>query len=296
MELGEESAKEGRTVTLVGVLVNALMVVIKLVCGILGHSQALIADAVHSISDLFTDAVVLVGLKVGRKAPDQDHPFGHGRVETLSSAVVGLILVGVAIYIGIEASTNIYDHTEYHPTWLALGAAAVSILLKEALYQYTVRVGHRIKSLVIMANAWHHRSDALSSVAVLLGVLGAKINPDWHILDAYAALLVSFFIVKVGLGILTGAARELADTAPRPEALDNIEQCIQRVPGVIAFHDLKGRTSRGLHLIEVHVVVDGTLSVTEGHGIAEDVELRLKAEIPDLIHAVIHVDPHARGE
>ena len=205
------------------------------------------------------------------------------------------MLVGVAVYIGIEAGTNIHNHTEYHPTWLAVAAAAVSIFLKEALYQYTVRVGRRIKSLVIMANAWHHRSDALSSVAVLFGVVGSMINPDWHILDAYAALLVSFFIVKVGLSIIAGAARELTDTAPPPEALDNIRQCIQRVTGVISLHDLKGRTSRGLHQIEVHVVVDGNLSVTEGHQIADDVEARLKAEIPDLIHVVIHIDPHQGG-
>lgn len=289
------SVRVGRTVTLAGVLVNVFLIFFKFMAGVVGRSQALIADAVHSISDLMTDAVVLVGLRLGRKAPDQDHPFGHGRLETLSSAVVGLALVGVAVYIGVDAGRNIYNHTEYHPTWLALIAAVVSIVLKEILYQYTVHVGRRLKSLVIMANAWHHRSDALSSIAVLLGVAGARINPQWHILDAYAALLVSFFIVKVGFNILLGAARELADTAPAPEVLEDVKRCIQRVTGVLALHDLKVRTSRGLYQMEVHIVVDGGLTVSEGHRIAKQVESQLKVDLPDLTQVIIHVDPYQAG-
>ena len=294
-ESRREPDKSGRSVTLVGVLVNAFLIFFKFLAGVLGHSQALIADAVHSISDLFTDFVVLLGLRIGRRAPDEKHHFGHARIETLASAIVGLALVATALYLGIGASWNIYRHTEYHPTWLALVGAAVSIALKEALYHYTVRIGRRIKSSAIVANAWHHRSDALSSVAVLLGVAGARIKPSWHILDSYAALCVSFFIIKVGLQILRGALREFIDTAPQPEILTKIRQCTLGVDGVIDMHDLRARTSGGLHQMELHIVVDGRLPVAEGHRIAKAVESCLAEEIADLNQIIVHVDP-AMGE
>ncbi len=292
----KESARAGRTVTLVGVIVNGLLILLKFVAGILGQSQALIADAVHSISDLFTDVVVLVGLGMGRKAPDEKHHFGHARIETLASAAVGLALMATALYLGIKAAWNIHLHREYHPTTLALIAAAVSIALKEALYHYTVHVGRRIKSRAVMANAWHHRSDALSSVAVLLGVAGARIKPSWHILDAYAALIVSFFILKVALDIIRDTLPEFVDTAPEPEVLERIRQCTRNVEGVIETHDLRVRTLGGLHQMETHIVVDGRLSVTEGHLIAKAVEKCLLDEVPDLDRVIVHVDPEMQAK
>ncbi len=291
-----ESTGAGTSVTLIGVAANAVLIAFKLAGGILGQSQALIADAAHSVSDLFTDVVVLVGLKAGRKAADQDHPFGHARIETLSSGVVGIFLIGAALYIGIDAASNIYSHTESHPTWLAVGVAALSIIVKEVLYRYTVHVGRQIKSPVVMANAWHHRSDALSSVAVLLGVGAARVHPGWHILDAYAALIVSLLILKVGIEILWRSIQELTDTAPPPDTLDKIGRCIRGVDGVLGHHDLKVRTSGGLYQMEAHIVVDGSLTVIEGHGIAKSVELCLKDEIEDLNQVIIHVDPDRRRE
>jgi len=291
LELSTKSAKAGMSITLVGVLVNAFLILFKFFAGIFGQSQALIADAVHSISDLFTDFVVLLGLRIGRKVPDERHHFGHARIETLASAIVGLTLIATALYLGIKASWNIYHHTEYHPTWLALVGAGVSIALKESLYHYTIHIGRRIKSSAIVANAWHQRSDALSSVAVLLGVAGAHIKPSWHILDSYAALCVSFFIIKVGLEILWGAIREFTDTAPQPEILDKIKQCTLSVDRVIDMHDLRVRTSGGLHQMELHIVVDGRLTVTEGHQIAKAVESCLAEEIADLDRIIVHVDP-----
>ena len=286
-----ESAKAGRSVTLVGALVNAFLILFKFLAGIFGQSQALIADAVHSISDLFTDFVVLLGLRMGRKAPDEKHHFGHARIETLASAIVGLALIATALCLGIKAIWNIYHHTEYHPTWLALVGAGVSIALKEALYHYTIHIGRRIKSSAIVANAWHQRSDALSSVAVLLGVAGARIKPSWHILDSFAALLVSFFIVKVGLEILRNTLREFTDTAPQPETLNKITDCIRTVEGVIDMHDLRVRTSGGLYQMETHIVVDGQVSVSEGHRIAKAVEICLAEEIADVDRVIVHVDP-----
>lgn len=286
----------GRSVTLVGALANGLLILLKFMAGVFGHSQALIADAVHSISDLFTDVVVLLGIKMGRKAPDEKHQFGHARMETLASAIIGFALIGTALYIGLEASLNIYRHTEYHPTSLALIGAGVSIAVKEALYHYTVKTGRRIKSQLVIANAWHHRSDAFSSVAVLLGVAGTLINPAWHILDAFAALLVSFFIVKIGMDIVNSCLREFTDAAPKPEVLDKIKSCIRCVEGVIEMHDLRVRTSGGRFQMETHIVVNGQLTVTQGHRIAKLVESCLFEEINDLDRVIVHVDPETNDD
>ena len=290
------SAQAGRSVTLVGALVNFLLILLKFLAGIYGQSQALIADAVHSVSDLFTDAVVLLGLRIGRKAPDAEHPFGHARIETLASAIVGLALIATGLYLGIGAVLNIYRHTEYHPTRLALMGAIVSIVLKEALYHYTVHTGRRIKSKLVVANAWHHRSDALSSVAVLLGVAGTLIKPSWFILDSFAALLVSFFIVKVGLDVLRDCLREFTDTAPPPEILNKITNCALSVEGVCDVHDIRVRTSGGLYQMETHIVVDGQLSVFQGHRIAKAVESCLAEEVEDLDRVIVHVDPATEEE
>jgi cation diffusion facilitator family transporter len=285
------SAKAGRNATLLGLFVNAFLILLKFIAGIFGDSQALIADAVHSVSDLFTDAVVLFGIKIGRKPPDKEHHFGHARIETLASAIVGLALIGTAVYLGIEAALNIHRHTEHHPTGIALIGAGVSIALKEALYRYTVLIGQRLKSQLIVANAWHHRSDALSSVAVLLGVAGTLINPSWHILDAFAALIVSFFIIKVGFDILRKTLREFTDTAPRPEIIEKLMQLSRTVEGVMDAHDLRVRTSGGFYQAEIHIVVDGQLTVVEGHRIAKTVEHCLAAEMDELDRVIVHVDP-----
>jgi cation diffusion facilitator family transporter len=281
----------GRSVTLIGAAANAFLIIFKLLAGVFGKSHALIADGIHSISDLFTDAVVLFGLKVGRKPPDEKHHFGHARIETLSSAIVGLALIVTALYLGAQSAWDIYRHTVYHPTALALAGAIVSIAVKEALYHYTVYTGRRIKSQLVLANAWHHRSDALSSVAVLIGVGGSLINPSWYLLDAFAALVVSFFIIKVGLEILAKTVREFTDTAPPIEILDKISTCTLNVEGVVDSHDLRVRTSGGLYQVEIHIVVDGQLSVAQGHRIAKAVEHCLAEEVDDLDRIIVHVDP-----
>lgn len=283
--------QEGRRITIVGAVANVLLIIFKFFAGIQGHSQALIADAVHSFSDLFTDVVVLFGIHVGRKPPDARHHFGHARIETIASAIVGLALVATGIYIGIEAVLAIYHHVDYRPTYLAVAGAAVSIITKEALYHYTVAVGRRMKSQLIIANAWHHRSDAFSSVAVLIGVGLAQINPRWHILDAYAALLVSFFIVKVGIDIVSQTFSEITDSAPPPEVIEEMRRCTCAVPGVLEAHDLRARISGGSYQMEIHIVVDGALSVLEGHRIAKTVEQCLLEEVEDLERVIVHVDP-----
>jgi cation diffusion facilitator family transporter len=191
---------------------------------------------------------------------------------------------------------DIYLQKEYHPTTLALFGAALSIALKETLYHYTVRAGRRIKSQLILANAWHHRSDALSSVAVLLGVGCARIKPEWHIFDAFAALLVSFFIIKVGLEILGSSLHELSDAAPGPEILDEINQCSLSVDGVMDSHDLRVRTSGGRYQIEIHIIVDALLTVAQGHRVAKAVEKCLMDTVEDLDKVIVHVDPSEDGK
>jgi len=278
-------------VTLVGAAANLLLVGVKLAAGLLGHSQALVADAIHSLSDLLSDVVVLVGLRLGRKEADADHHFGHGRIETLAAAVVGVSLLGAAVFIGYDAALAIYAHTEQHPSWLALAGAGLSVVVKEALYHYTVHVGRRIESDLVVANAWHHRTDALSSVAVLVGVGAALVDPRLFILDAYAAGLVSFFIVKAGLDVLRRAVRELSDAAPQAEEVRSIGAAVGAVEGVESVHDLKVRIVAGRYDVQVHVCVDGERTVRAGHAIARAVAERLRTDIPRVREVVVHVDP-----
>lgn len=285
------SGNSGRSVTIVGALVNIFLIVSKGLAGVFGHSQALIADAIHSISDLFTDVVVLLGLRYGRRAPDAEHHFGHARIETMASAIVGMALIGTAIYIGKDAALNIYRHTEYHPKGVAVVAAAIAVALKEALYHFTIHAGRRLKSRLLVANAWHHRSDAFSSVAVLLGVTVAYFKPAWNILDSYAALLVSFFIIKIGYEIIIKTINEFTDAAPKGEILDKITKCAMSVDGVIEAHDLRVRVSGSRYQMEIHILVDGRLSVLQGHRLAKTVEKRIAEEVDDVGSMIVHVDP-----
>ena len=286
-----ESGDSGRSVTIVGALVSIFLIISKGLAGIFGQSHALIADAIHSVSDLFTDVVVLLGLRYGRRAPDAEHHFGHARIETMASAIVGMALIGTAVYIGKDAAMNIYRHTEYHPKGVTVIVAAIAVALKEALYHFTVHVGRRIRSQLLVANAWHHRSDAFSSVAVLLGVTVAYVKPVWHILDSYAALLVSFFIIKVGYEIIIKTINEFTDAAPRGEILDKIKKCAMSVDGVIQAHDLRVRISGSRYQMEIHILVDGRLSVLQGHRLAKIVEKRIAEEVDDVGSVIVHVDP-----
>lgn len=288
MDIG---TKEGMKVTLVGLVVNVVLVGAKFWAGVVGSSQALIADALHSISDLVTDVIVLAGLKLGRKQADKDHHFGHARFETLAALGVGLGLVAAAVFIGKDSVMAIYHHEEHHPTWLAVAIAFGSVLAKELLYRYTIIVGRSIKSRAMEANAWHHRSDALSSAAVLAGVLAAQLNPDWHILDSVAALAVSVLIIKVAFELMLGALKELSDASPPPEVVQKMLACASAVDGVEQVHDLKARILGGSFQVELHVVVNSQLSVRGGHRIAKEVESCLLRDIENITQIIIHVDP-----
>lgn len=282
---------DGLRVTWVGLVINLALVGLKFWGGVVGRSQALIADAVHSLSDLFSDVVVLLGLRWGRKEADDDHPYGHGRIETIASVFVGLTLFAAGIGIAYNAIDSIYAHRTSQPTTIALVMALVSIVSKEWMYWYTVKVGRRIHSPALIGNAWHHRSDAFSSVAVFIGLLATQINPAWHLADAVAALLVSVLILRVGGQLCYQAFRELADTAPEEQILAELQQRAEAVPGVLQVHDLKARHSGPQLLVEMHVVVDGAMTVFDGHEIAREVRLRLLEDMEVVSEVFVHLDP-----
>ena len=285
------AVRSGLQVTFVGAAVNIGLTALKFWGGVVGQSQALIADAVHSISDLLTDAVVIFGLRWGHKEADENHHFGHARIETFAGLVVGLALVLVGAFLVYHAVHTITEHRLSQPTAVAVLVAAASIILKETLFWYTVGVGRRLRSSSLVANAWHHRSDALSSVAVLLGVGAGVIDPNWRIADAYAAIVVAVLVAKVGIDIGWRAVREVVDTAPDREVMSRLTELALSVEGVREVHDVRARHSGPQILAEMHVVVDPDLTVREGHSIAKTVELLLREKIADLTSVIIHVDP-----
>lgn len=283
--------KAGLTVTWVGVAVNIALFAAKLVAGLLGRSQALVADAVHSLSDLFSDFVVLLGLKLGHKKEDEDHHFGHARIETISGMMVGAILLVVGIGIAYNAIVTIYEHRVATPGLMAIIVAFISVILKEAMYWYTVTVGRRTKSLALVANAWHHRTDGFSSVAVLIGVTAAYVNPDWHLADAIAAIVVVIFIMKIGASLTWAGLKQVVDTAPDRDVQDQLIRTAREVTGVRQVHDVRARYSGAQILVEMHIVVDPELTVREGHCIADEVRDRVVAAVDDVTRVIVHVDP-----
>ena len=286
----------GLRATAVGSVVNIILVVFKLWAGVLSNSQALIADGIHSLSDLFSDFVVIMGLKWGRKHEDADHPYGHARIETISSMVVGILLVAIGFGIAYNAIQSIFNHEPSTTSLFAVYVAAISIVMKEGLYWYTIVVGRRLRSLALIGNAWHHRSDALTSVAVLIGVGATYINHDFYMVDSYAAFFVTFFVVKVGVSLVWAAFRELSDTAPNKEVLEQLSATASGVKGVRQVHDMKARHSGTQIFVELHIVVDPDLTVRVGHEISRNVKARLLGEFADVTRVIIHVDPELKSE
>lgn len=288
--------RDGLRVTWVGIGANLFLIIIKIYAGLLSKSQAMIADGVHSLSDLFSDFIVLLGLKWGRKVEDDTHQFGHGRIETLSSMIIGLILIIVGAALVYNGVMSIYNHAQTHPTIFTIIIAFLAIVIKEAMYWYTLIVGKRIKSLALIGNAWHHRTDAMSSVAVLFGVLAAYINPKWNLGDMFAALFVTYFIFKVGGRLLWSGLKEIIDTAPNKDIINQIFQFSSTSPGVREVHDIRARYFGGQILVELHVVVDPTLSVFEGHEIAATVKYTVMNCVDDVARVIVHIDPDIKPQ
>jgi cation diffusion facilitator family transporter len=285
-----ERYREIRKVTLIGSVVDLLLGVVKLLVGFVANSQALIADGLHSLSDLATDFLVLFAAKHAHREADTEHPYGHGRIETVATVVLGVALAIVAIGICVDAIRRLVEpETLLHPGIMALVVAALSVVSKEAIYQYTVRLARRLRSNMLHANAWHSRSDAISSIIVVIGVGGAMAGFPW--LDAAGAIAVALMIAKIGWDLLWKSLQELIDTALEPEFVDEIRQKILAVDGVHACHMLRTRRSGSDSLVDVHILVDPSLSVSEGHQIGERVRAELINEVEHVADVTVHIDP-----
>ncbi len=297
-EKSEEAVREAGIyrVTLVGSVVNLLLLVFKFVAGILGHSAAMLADAVHSLSDFVTDIIVIVFVRISSKPEDEGHDYGHGKYETLATAIIGLILLFVGFGILWNGATSIWDFWQggelKEPGMLALWVALASILFKELLYQYTVLKGRRLNSQAVVANAWHHRSDALSSIGTAVGIGGAiLLGEQWLILDPLAAVVVSLFIMKVAIQLLVPCVEELLEKSLPAEVEEKIKQEILSFPGVTSPHHLRTRRIGSSYAIEVHLRMDGQITLEEAHHTATAIENRLKSEFGSRTYINIHVEP-----
>ncbi|MFO7857489.1 MAG: cation diffusion facilitator family transporter, partial [Ectothiorhodospiraceae bacterium] len=278
-----------RRVTVVGAAVNILLSIGKISAGLVAHSQALVVDGVHSLSDLVSDGLVIWAARIAAMDPDANHPYGHGRFETAATVAVGVLLLAVAAGFALDAVGRLWRPGSLPvPGWLALVAAVASLLLKEALYHYTVRVAGACASELLRANAWHHRSDALSSVVVLGGVLGAMAGAPW--LDAAAALVVAGMIGVVGWRIAWQAARELVDTGLAPEEVASIGALIDEVEGVHFHEDLRTRQMGNETLVDVRVRVPRDITISEGHRIGDAVVARVSRNLDHVADVFVHVD------
>ncbi len=279
-----------RFATIVGAMVNSLLAVTQIVSGWLFQSQALIADGVHTLSDLVSDGVVLFAAGKASASPDQDHPYGHGRIETLATVVVGVLLALAALGIAWGASQRLLAwQTLTGPATPALAFALLTLVAKEGLYQYTVRVARRIESPLLQANAWHHRSDAISSLVVLIGIGGALAGWPW--LDPMAAIVVAVFILHMAWRLIFNSAAELIDTALEPQQVATIHKAIVAVPGVKSAHMLRTRKLGNEAAADVHIQVAPRISVSEGHQIADEVYRSVMASMSTLRDVTVHVDP-----
>lgn len=282
--------REIRKVTLVGSFVDLALGVAKIMAGWLSHSQALVADGIHSLSDLVTDFMVLWAAKHAHAEADEEHPYGHGRIETVATVGLGLALIVVAIGIAYDAVDRLFHPDELlNPGYWALAVALSSVILKELIYHYTMRAAKKYRSNMLRANAWHSRTDAISSIVVVIGVIGTMAGLTY--LDAVAAVVVAVMIGKIAFELIWHSIQELMDAGLEQERVLAIREAIMQVDGVVELHELRTRRIGPDALVDVHVLVDSRLSISEGHHIAEAVRQKLVKEIDEVSDVMVHVDP-----
>jgi cation diffusion facilitator family transporter len=282
--------REKYRVTLIGAVINIFLTVIKIGFGILGQSSSLIADGVHSLSDLASDFLVVIAIKLGSREPDYGHPYGHRRYETMATILLGLGLIVVAVGIVWDAYQRLANPDQLLlPTQETFAIALISILANEWLYQYTKRIGEQTRSKLLQANAWHHRSDALSSVVVLLGIGAVFLGFPYA--DALAAILVGFFIIKMGTVLVLESMHELVDSSLPEEQIRDIRKVIKLTTGVRSIHLLRTRQMGEDAYVDAHIVVDPRITVSEGHLIGDRVRDKLKQEFDNITDVLVHVDP-----
>lgn len=291
-DFSRENMKKIKKVTWMGLIANILLAAFKFAVGVIGRSQAVVADAVHSLSDVGTDFAVLFGVKFWSSPADSEHPYGHWRIETLVTAIIGIALFIAGVEIAYKSITSLNEVHKTGPLLIAIFGPLVSIILKEVLYRWTKSIGKNIKSKALIANAWHHRSDALSSIPVLFAVLLASIKPGFIIVDHIGACIVSIFIIKVSWDILKESFGELVDISAPKKDQKKIKEIIKKVAGVKSIHAVRTRKlGPGLH-VDLHVLVDGNITVKEGHDISEEVKRVLMEKGPDIFDVIVHLEPY----
>ena len=291
-----ERNKEIYKVTLVGGAVNVILLLFKFVAGIVGHSAAMVADAVHSLSDFVTDIIVLVFVHISGKPEDKDHEYGHGKYETLAMTIIGAALLLVAVGIVYSGLTKIFVWFQggvlKAPGMLALWAALLSVVLKEAVYHYSMAEARKLNSQAVEANAWHHRSDALSSIGTAIGIGGAIfLGQRWAVLDPIASIIVGIFIIKVSVDLLRNGIGDLMEHSLPDDVEDEILRLAASVPGVVEPHELRTRRIGNHYAIELHILMDGNITLCEAHDKASEVEDILRAHYGPETHIAVHVEP-----
>jgi cation diffusion facilitator family transporter len=276
----------------VGLLCNLVLAATKAAAGIVGHSQAVLADALHSLTDSVTDIAVILGVRYWTAPADEDHPHGHGRIETLITVVIGLVVGAVAIGMGIQAIRGLRNGPEAAPTGIAFGVAVVSIAVKEILYRWTANVGKELRSPALVANAWHHRSDAISSIPAAIAVAVALIDPEWAVVDRVGAVIVCLLILQASWHILRPAVDQLIDAGAPVPIRSQIEELALEVDGVEDAHAVRTRYIGSDLAVDLHIEVDGGLSVGEGHAIAVAVKQKLVDDGPNVSDALVQIEPH----
>ena len=284
--------KVANQVSFVTIVVNILLAFMKLLAGVFAHSNAMISDSIHSASDVFSTMIVVIGIKLSSKQPDKEHPYGHERMECVAAIVLSMVLFMTGLGIGVEALTDVlkgeYSHLQV-PGMLALAAAVISIVSKEAMYWYTRYYAKKIDSSALMADAWHHRSDAFSSVGSLIGIGGAMFG--FPVLDPLASVVICIFILKVAFDIFKDALDKMLDTSCSEEYEEKLADYIRKSRGVERLDLLRTRMFGNKVYIDAEIAVDGTLSLKDAHAIAEDVHDNVEKKFPNTKHIMIHVNP-----
>jgi cation diffusion facilitator family transporter len=291
-----ERKKEIYKVTLVGGAVNVILLLFKFVAGIVGHSAAMVADAVHSLSDFVTDVIVLIFVRISGKPEDKDHEYGHAKYETLAMTIIGVALLLVAVGIVYSGLTKIIAWAQGEvlkaPGLMALWAALLSVVLKEAVYHYSMVEARKLNSQAVEANAWHHRSDALSSVGTAIGIGGAIfLGQRWAVLDPVASTVVGVLIIKVSVELLRNGIGDLMEHSLPEEVENEILRLAASVPGVVEPHELRTRRLGNHYAIELHILMDGNITLCEAHEKASEVEDLLRAHYGPETHIAVHVEP-----
>ena len=277
-------------VTLIGALLDLVLGILKIATGLITNSFALVSDGVHSLSDLFTDGFVLVISRISHAEPDRDHPYGHRRFETLGTIALGIVLFSVACIIAYDSIRRLsQDEVLPVPGWTGLLIAALSIISKEWIYRYTKKVADMTNSSMLLANAWHSRTDSFSSIAVFIGIFGAILG--YPVMDLLAAVFVALMIGKIAWGLVSSSLRELVDTALPEEQLQAITSHVNKLEGIEDIHDLRTRLHGGQTFVDLHVQVDSRISVSEGHYLADHISGSLKKAFPEISDIVVHIDP-----